>query len=75
MTDRRLIESAFPLFEPLKPGRPARQTANVTVHRRPVTPVGASLLAIRSDGAQGGDFTARRRIREQARSYKTVFRH
>lgn len=28
MTDRRLIESAFPLFEPLKPGRPARQTAN-----------------------------------------------
>jgi hypothetical protein len=45
----------------------------VTVHRRPVTPVGASLLAIHSDSAQGGDFTARRGIREPARSYRAFF--
>ena len=43
-------------------------------HRHPVTPVGASLLAIHSDGAQDGDFTARRGIREQARSYRAFFR-
>jgi len=49
-------------------------TENVTVHRHPVTPVGASLLAIHSDGTQGGDFTARRGIREQARSYRAFFR-
>ena len=45
----------------------------VTAYRRPATPVGASLLAIRSDGAQDGGFAAHRGIREQARSYKVVF--
>jgi len=32
------------------------------------------LAAICSDGTQGGDFTACRGIREQARSYRAVFR-
>jgi hypothetical protein len=44
----------------------------VTVHRPSVMPVGASLLAIRADGAQRGDFAAHRGIREQARSYRMV---
>jgi hypothetical protein len=44
-------------------------TTRVTVHRSPVMLVGASLLAIRADGAQHGNFVAPRGIREQARSY------
>jgi hypothetical protein len=42
---------------------------DVTVHQPPVMLVGASLLAIRADGAQRGNFAAPHGIREQARSY------